>query len=144
MVFHSTNPSLTQFYLKQLKIWLQHVQTPNQNVEPARLPQHASFFFHGNFLTKSLWGKLQTSKSVKKNFKYIQLYSIPKGSKFQGFIFLFFIFFQILWCSSHTVIIHSQEDFSQIEENTKKFKNPAIFFGWNLFGLNMVITRGKK
>jgi hypothetical protein len=30
-----------------LNIW-------DRNVEPARLPQHASFFFHGNFLTKSL------------------------------------------------------------------------------------------
>jgi hypothetical protein len=26
----------------------------HQNVEPARLPQHASFFFNGNLLTKSL------------------------------------------------------------------------------------------
>jgi len=30
-----------------LNIW-------HQNVEPARLPQHASFFFDGNLLTKSL------------------------------------------------------------------------------------------
>jgi hypothetical protein len=30
-----------------LNIW-------DRNVEPARLPQHASFFSHGNLLTKSL------------------------------------------------------------------------------------------
>ncbi len=43
-----------------LNIW-------HQNVERARLPQHASFFFDGILLTKSLWGKLRTLSAMSVN-----------------------------------------------------------------------------
>jgi hypothetical protein len=43
-----------------LNIW-------HQNVELARLPQHASFFFHGNLLTTSLGGKLCTLSGMSVN-----------------------------------------------------------------------------